>query len=309
MSQDQQNMQQEQLPQSMSVEQGIEYLVAGQLDGPADELAQQMVDDVVKAVQLSAQAEQEFGAEVPNQGLFASGVEGEDTEDAEDAKGPKDPEDEAGSADGANANIDASTASGCADDADFADAADLVEAPDEPKREVDTISDGPLVGLGVDIVEIARVEQILKRTPHFKERVYTQMERDYAESKPNSAIHYALFFAAKEAVLKALGTGFTGMGINDVQVAHNMRGKPVAVLSGNAKKVADEQGIAEVYLSLSYTHTTGVASAVAARKENIPAKKIQEDEQQKLAQQFRNMRALLDQIDTKLTEIENSQEG
>ena len=66
---------------------------------------------------------------------------------------------------------------------------------------------GVLAGLGVDIVEIARMEDILRRTPNFKQRVFTEDERAYCESKHNPAVHYALFFAAKEAVAKALGTG------------------------------------------------------------------------------------------------------
>ncbi len=166
-----------------------------------------------------------------------------------------------------------------------------------------------LAGLGVDIVEIARMENILKRTPRFKQRVFVQSERDYCESKPNPAVHYALFFAAKEAVLKALGTGFAGMGLNDVQVAHDGRGKPLAVLQGKAKQVADDGQIAEVFLSLSYTHETAVASAVAARKENIPSKQTAEDPNKKIEAQFRNMRAMLDEIDAKLTEIEESREA
>ena len=166
--------------------------------------------------------------------------------------------------------------------------------------------DPALAGLGVDIVEIARFEQILERTPHFRMRVYTEAERAYCDSKVNPAVHYALFFAAKEAVLKALGTGFRGMGINDVEVAHNRFGKPIAVLSGNALEEARRQGIHEVYLSLSYTHTTGVASAVAARKEHIPEKRTVEDAETKIAEQFKSMRAMLDEIDAKLTEIEQS---
>jgi len=171
-------------------------------------------------------------------------------------------------------------------------------------------SDTALVGLGVDIIEIARMERILQRTPHFKERVFTDDERAYCEAKHNPAVHYALFFAAKEAVLKALGTGFHGMGINDVQVAHNRYGKPQALLSGNAAAEAARQGIHEVHLSLSYTHTTGVASAVAVRKENIPDRSDEtRDAQARLEEQFKNMRAMLDDIDAKLTEIEGGRKA
>lgn len=180
---------------------------------------------------------------------------------------------------------------------------------DEPAaaQHDDPESNTALVGLGVDIIEIERMESILQRTPHFRERVYTEAERRYCDKKPSPATHYALFFAAKEAVFKALGTGFTGMGINDVEVTHDRFGKPQAILSGNAAKVAKEKGIEAVYLSLSYTHTTGVASAVAARKENAPSKKTQDESEERLALQFKNMRAMLDDIDAKLTQIENAQ--
>ena len=170
------------------------------------------------------------------------------------------------------------------------------------------IASSALAGLGVDIIEISRMENVLARNPHFKERVFTQMERDYCESKPNPAAHYALCFAAKEAVFKALGTGFSGMGLNDVQVAHDSNGKPHAVLSGNALKLAEEQQVAEVFLSLSYTHTTGVASAVAAREENIPPRSEAEESKQKLDAQFKRMKQMLDEIDQKLDVLEGGQQ-
>ena len=196
-------------------------------------------------------------------------------------------------------------------DAPDADGSDI-EAADDPDAESVTLSireqfpGMSLVGLGVDIVEISRMEDILQRTPNFKQRVFTEDERAYCESKHNPAVHYALFFAAKEAVLKALGTGFRGMGINDVQVGHNRYGRPLAILEGNAARVAEEQGIHEVHLSLSYTHTTGVASAVAARKEDIPEQRRVDEEQVALDQQFKDMRAMLADIDAKLTEIEST---
>ena len=187
-----------------------------------------------------------------------------------------------------------------------ASAAEVVEEATQAAAEAAAGRDGALVGLGVDIIEIERMEKILKRTPRFRQRVFTEMEREYCDSKPNPAVHYALFFAAKEAVFKALGTGFRGMGLNDVQVAHNRYGKPEVVLSGKAAAEALRQGIQEVHLSLSYTHTTGVASAVAARKENIPEPPTEKTSEEKLDEQFKAMRAMLDDIDAKLTEIESA---
>ena len=89
-------------------------------------------------------------------------------------------------------------------------------------------------GIGVDIVEIPRMERILKRTPSFAERVFTEEERAYCDASARPAAHYASRFAAREAVLKALGTGFSeGIGRKDVSVSRDERGRPVAILTGS----------------------------------------------------------------------------
>ena len=98
------------------------------------------------------------------------------------------------------------------------------------------------VGLGVDIVEIARMRRILERTPSFREKVFSEEERSYCESTANPEVHYATRFAAKEAVLKALGTGFSrGIANHDVEVRRNAKGRPFVVLHGRAKEV--EEGL------------------------------------------------------------------
>lgn len=225
--------------------------------------------------------------------------------------GPDGGDEERGAAAGASSDPSANVASDGAADPAAAASPDSASPTDaEVSVAAKQIASSALAGLGVDIIEISRMEKVLARNPHFKERVFSQMERDYCESKPNPTVHYALCFAAKEAVLKALGTGFKGMGLTDVQVAHDSNGKPSAVLSGNARKLADEQQIAEVFLSLSYTHTTGVASAVAAREENIPPKSDAEENKQKLDAQFKRMKQMLDEIDEKLDVLEgNGQAG
>ena len=157
----------------------------------------------------------------------------------------------------------------------------------------------PIAGLGVDIVEIARMQEILKRTPSFRERVFTQAERDYCESKHNPAIHYATHFAAKEAVLKALGTGFAkGIGFTDVEVTHDPKGKPLAVLHGRAKEIADENDIIDIPISLSRTHTTAVANAIATSEATKPAIEEQRvSPKQQIASAFKELRGMLDDID------------
>ena len=150
-----------------------------------------------------------------------------------------------------------------------------------------------ITGLGVDIVEIDRMAAALERHPRMKERIFSAEERNYAEGRNRPEVHYALRFAAKEAVLKALGTGFSGMKFTDVEVVRDAGGRPVPRLSGRAAEVADELGVVELHLSLSYTHTTAVASAVAmrARGESGPV-----DPAKQRAAAFKDARSLLDEI-------------
>jgi holo-[acyl-carrier protein] synthase len=161
-----------------------------------------------------------------------------------------------------------------------------------------------VAGIGVDIVEIARIEQIIGRTPRFVERVFTQQERDWAGKRRSPAATYAGFFAAREAVLKALGVGFgKGVGFADVWVDHDSKGRPVARLAGGARQAADEQGIREVFLSISHTAGLAVANALAADEASqVQRPRDVQDEKAQIAQQFKQVRSLLDELDTKTGE-------
>jgi holo-[acyl-carrier protein] synthase len=152
-----------------------------------------------------------------------------------------------------------------------------------------------IAGLGVDIVEIDRMAAALERTPRMKERLFSAEERAYCSKRNRPEIHYALRFAAKEAVLKALGTGFSGMKFTDVEVARDASGRPVPRLSGRAKEVADSLGVVELHLSLSYTHTTAVASAVAITTPR--EKETVLDPAQRRAAAFKDARSLLDDLE------------
>ncbi|MDR0350567.1 MAG: holo-ACP synthase, partial [Coriobacteriales bacterium] len=165
------------------------------------------------------------------------------------------------------------------------------EAPAAPEAETPETPEAPppVAGLGVDIIEIERMERALKRTPRMRERLFSEGERGYADSKARPVVHFALFFAAKEAVLKALGTGFRGMALTDVEVSHDRYGRPVPLLHGHAREVAQAQGVIEVQLSLSYTRSVGVASAVAIREQDRPRKDEKADPRAELAQQFKEM--------------------
>lgn len=162
----------------------------------------------------------------------------------------------------------------------------MTDAPMEPSA----------TGLGVDIVEIERMERILARTPSFAGRVFSESEREYCEAHHRPAVRYATHFAAKEAVLKALGTGFSGgVGFTDVEVAHDANGRPVAVLHGRAEQIADGLGVLEIPLSLSRTRETAVANAIAVTAAARPVSEERKTPAQELAQRFKELRSMLDE--------------
>lgn len=153
------------------------------------------------------------------------------------------------------------------------------------------------VGLGIDIVDIARMKAILERTPSFAARVFSEDERCYCDGTAHPEAHYATRFAAKEAVLKALGTGFTrGIRPRDVEVKRNVKGQPRIALYGAARKTADEQGVIALPISLSFTHTEAVACAMAITRDSEAAERRRSDPTQELAGQFKKMRGLLDEL-------------
>lgn len=156
------------------------------------------------------------------------------------------------------------------------------------------------VGLGVDIVEIARMKAILARTPRFAQRVFSEDERAYCESTAVPEVHFATRFAAKEAVVKALGTGFSrGIGVRDIEVRRNAKGRPYAVLSGRAKEIAREQGVRELPISLSFTHAEAVACAMAITEDSLRAAEKRVDPMEELAKQFKEARGMLDELEPK----------
>ena len=121
------------------------------------------------------------------------------------------------------------------------------------------------VGVGVDLVEVPRIEKMLaERGSHVFERLLTPAERVYCVSMARPAEHVAVRLAAKEAVYKALqgSEAARGIGWRDTEVVRSQDGRPEAVLSGRAAQRAAELGVRRVLLSLSHTHTTAIAVAV-----------------------------------------------
>ena len=121
-----------------------------------------------------------------------------------------------------------------------------------------------IVGLGVDICEIARVERAIERHPTFRDRVFTPEEIAYCDSKARPAESYAGRFAAREATVKALG-GYRGRRWQDVSVSRGPSGAPSIRLDGHAKRRADALGITQVLITFTHEKTNAVAFAVAIR--------------------------------------------
>ena len=126
-----------------------------------------------------------------------------------------------------------------------------------------------IISIGVDIIEVRRVRETIARTPRFTERVFTEAERAYCESRGAvAAQHYAARFAAKEAALKALQTGWSGgIGWQDIEVSAKPSGAPVIVFHGRARKLYEQSGATSAHLSIAHTTEHAVAEVVLERVE------------------------------------------
>ncbi len=120
-----------------------------------------------------------------------------------------------------------------------------------------------VVGHGIDLVENSRIERLCREHPErFLERVLTPAEREYCRRHRNAIPHVAGRFAAKEAVLKVLGTGWRGgIAWTDIEILNDPAGQPHVTLSGHTKEIAARLGIARIVVSI--THTDGHAAATA----------------------------------------------
>lgn len=122
---------------------------------------------------------------------------------------------------------------------------------------------GSVCGVGVDAVEIERFRRVLERRPKLAERLFTEGERAYAARVGDPAPRLAARFAAKEAVLKALGAGIGAVRFVDVEVVRHDDGRPSLSLTGTAARVAEGAGVTRWHLSLTHTDGLAVASVVA----------------------------------------------
>jgi holo-[acyl-carrier protein] synthase len=131
-----------------------------------------------------------------------------------------------------------------------------------------------IIGIGTDIVECLRIAQMIERHGElFIGRVYTEHEIQYCQQRKAATQHFAGRWAAKEAVLKALGTGWRrGISWRDIEIRNEPGGRPVVALRGGARDVVEQLGITEMLISISHCRSHATAYALAhgnEKKEEI----------------------------------------
>jgi len=125
-----------------------------------------------------------------------------------------------------------------------------------------------ILGIGTDITECLRIARMIERHGElFVNRVYTPDEIKYCQSRKQATQHFTGRWAAKEAILKALGTGWRrGITWCDVEVRNEPGGRPVVAVRGGAKEVVEQLGIAEILVSISHCRSYATATAIAVGK-------------------------------------------
>ena len=125
-----------------------------------------------------------------------------------------------------------------------------------------------IVAHGIDLVDCPRIEQMIERHgERFVNRVFTAAEQAYARANKNEIEKLAGRFAAKEAVLKLVGTGWRGkIAWTDIEIINNASGQPEVTVDGEVKKIAHELGIEHISVSITHTANFAIASAVALTK-------------------------------------------
>lgn len=119
-------------------------------------------------------------------------------------------------------------------------------------------------GIGIDVVEVRRIEQALARWgDSFVARIFTPDEDERARHPRARSMRLAARFAAKEAVMKALGLGWRTMAWREIEIRNDSLGRPSVVLRGGAARAAAQRGVGSIHVTLSHTHGLALASALA----------------------------------------------
>ncbi|MCF6159052.1 MAG: holo-[acyl-carrier-protein] synthase [wastewater metagenome] len=124
--------------------------------------------------------------------------------------------------------------------------------------------------IGIDIIEIKRIEKLFSSHESFLKKIYTEKEIEYCKPKKNKYQHFAVRFAAKEAVFKALGTGWIGtMKWTDIELLNDELGKPYVHLYGSVKELADKKNIHTIPVSVSHCQEYAIAQVLLIPKSVI----------------------------------------
>ena len=121
-----------------------------------------------------------------------------------------------------------------------------------------------IIGIGIDAVEIERFRQALERTASLKDRLFTAEELSYVQPQVDPSASLAARFAAREAVMKALGVGLGAFDFHDVSVCRASSGQPDLLVVGRAQQLATDQGITHWHLSLTHTESIAIAYVTAS---------------------------------------------
>jgi len=121
-----------------------------------------------------------------------------------------------------------------------------------------------IIGIGIDLVEVSRIESVLSKWgSRFENRVFTDSEIAYCNGKQDRFQKLASRFAAKEALLKALGTGWRGgTEWREIEVSNDESGKPLIILSGKTEQISRQLGVTNIFVSITSTHNYCAAQVV-----------------------------------------------
>ena len=121
-----------------------------------------------------------------------------------------------------------------------------------------------IIGCGIDLVKIERIEKIIKRWGNnFNSRIFTPLERDYCEKKKDNKYQsYAGKFAAKEALLKALGLGLRGANWKEVEIKNDELGQPIIDTFGKLKNIASTRGVNKYFITISHTKEYAISQVI-----------------------------------------------
>lgn len=124
-----------------------------------------------------------------------------------------------------------------------------------------------ILDIGIDIVEIERVEKALQRNKRFLDKLFTKEEIDYFKSKGLKTETIAGNFSAKEAISKALGTGIRNFNFKDIEILRDKKGKPIVKTYNNLREICIDYNVLEIKVSISHSKNYAVANAIVMVKE------------------------------------------